>query len=234
MTEKQKPSHNNHLDKDEKPIPLYKKTTDEEQKRGFRISFPIFIGGFALIVLLVTVTPLYSILMRVTPNSWQEAILKPLFRSIPLGSQPQRYSEPIKMPIPKDGTLPVLSFDTRICFSFYSTIENPDPNYISLGQMQAAKKGEIIAEIIAVGAQDKYQYRIEDTYYTEAIDKNNKIISVICQRFGRAYGTMPESIEALYIRPIKPFMANKTVWNSIKHLYDDYSSPLEPNGVTTP
>ncbi len=221
-----------YFDKDGKPIPLYK-DKDEEQK-GFKINFPKFIGAIVLIILVASFTPLYSILMRAIPDSLQAAVLKPLYRSVPIGSQPQEYYEPMKIPLPKSGTLPVLGFDTRVCFSFYSTIESPDPNYIKAEQLESAKKGKKIAEILAVGAQDKYEYRMEDTSYSETIDKDNKVMSIVCQKFGRAYGSTPKNIKALYIRPLEPFKAHKTVWKSIKHLYDNYSSPLELNGGDPP
>ncbi len=234
MTEIERQTQPEQLDQDGKPMPLYKKNIDTNHKNSIVFSFPKFIGFVAVIILLSSLTPLYSILMRTIPDSWQAAMLKPLYRSIPLGSQPQEYYKPMKLPLPKSGKLPVLGFDTRICFSFRSTIENPDPNYIKTEQLKAAKKGEIIAEIIAIGAIDKYEYKMKDTSYAEITDKNNHIISVICQSFGRTYGSTPKNISALYIRPLKPFKANKTVWKSIKHLYDDYSSPLEPNRGNTP
>ncbi len=225
------------LDQDGNPIPFFKKEKErqkEQETKKFRIGLPAFLGGIALLLLLATLTPFYSILMRITPASWQKAVLKPLYIDVTLGSQPQTYSEPLKMPIPESGTLPVLGFDTGICFFFYSTLHSPDPAYIGAGQMEGAKRGKPLAEIIAIGAKDKYEYKMEATSYSENIDKENNIISVICQKFGRAYGTTPESISALYIRPLENFKAAKTSWKSIKHLYDDYSSPLEPNTIQMP
>jgi len=231
-TEKQKneqtTSQPEYLDKDGKPIPFLKQKEKAQQKQGFKIGVPSFLGFVAVLILLASLTPFYSILMRITPASVQKAILKPLYRNISLGTQPQNYNQPIKMPIPEPGTLPILGFDTGICFSFYSTQDNPDPNYIDAKRLKAASRGKNIAEIIAIGKQDKYEYHLESTSYRETIDKDNKIISVICQKLGRAYGSTPKNINELYIRPIEPFKAKKTVWNSVKHLYDDYSSPAEP------
>jgi len=219
-----------YLDKDGKPAPLYKNDEEVEQKRGFRIGVPTFLGTLVVLVLLTSFTPLYSILMRIIPDSWQGALLYPIYRSVPLSEGSQKFDEPMEIPLPAPGTLPILGFDTGICFSFYSTISKPDPSYISAEQLKAAKDGEAIAEILAIGKYDKYEYRVQSTTYTETIDKDNKIISVICQKFGRTYANTPKKIRALYLRPIQPFTAGKTVWKSIKHLYDDYSSPLDPNG----
>jgi len=218
-----------YLDKDGKPAPLYKNDEEVGQTKGLRIGVPWFLGAIVVIALLTSFTPLYSILMHITPDSWQGALLSPIYRNIHLSEDTQKFDAPMEIPLPAPGTLPVLGFDTGICFSFYSTISNPDPSYISANQLKAAKAGKVIAEIIAIGMHDKYEYKVQSTTYAETIDRDNKIMSVICQKFGRAYATTPKKIKALYIRPIQPFTAEKTVWKSIKHLYDDYSSPLELN-----
>ena len=129
-----------------------------------------FLGLVAALILLATLTPLYSVLMLVTPAPLQEKLLWPLYRNVHLYEAPQEFSEPIKVAIPEPGTLPVLGFDTGICFSFHSTRGAPNPEYLSAKRLEDAFRGKNIAEIIAVGKLDKYEYTLGSVTY----NRNNR------------------------------------------------------------
>ncbi|MCK5374576.1 MAG: hypothetical protein KAJ40_04775 [Alphaproteobacteria bacterium] len=207
-----------------------KDNTKEElpKKQGYQFGFFSFLGLIVVVICLLIFTPLSSGLIYITPNSVQKAILSPLYRNVFLSAEPTTFDKPFKMPIPAPGTLPVLGFDSGICFSFPSTINEPDPDYIDVKHLEAAQRNTPIAEIIAIGAQDKYEYKLESITYRELADINGKTTVIICQKFGRNYASTPKEISSLYIRPLTTFTAHKTVWNSTKHLYNnDMYSPLD-------
>lgn len=231
----EKEETNNHqnlfLNKDGKPIPFFDEAPankQNKQKQGYKFGIFSFLTIIAAFILLASITPLYSLVIYYIPTSIQEKMLWPLFRNITIYENPHSFAEPKKISLPKQKLLPVLDFDTGICFSFLSTLTNPNPEYINEELLNRAANGKTIAEIIAIGTNDKYEYHLKSVIFKETTDNAGKTISVICQKFGRAYSSTPKKISALYIRPLKPFKAQKTVWNSIKHLYDDYTSPLEP------
>lgn len=230
-----KPKRPVYLDQYGNPIPfLNQKEKDKPQKQEYKFGIFSLLGFVAAIILLASLTPFYSVLMLVTPTSIQEKILWPLHRNVTLYAQSTKFDKPVKVPIPEPGTLPVLGFDTGICFSFYSTQSAPDQKYIDAERLTGAVHGKNIAEIIAIGTQGKYEYHLKSITYSETIDNDGRIMSVICQKLGRAYAPTPKNIRALYIRPLEPFVAEKAIWNSTKHLYDDYSSPLEPEKTQMP
>lgn len=217
-----------HINQDDQPIPFFNQKKPKEPKQGYKFGIFSFLVFLIVIIVLPFLVPLYPIIMYYTPDSVQEKVLWPLFRNIPLYTEPHQFDEPEKISIPDPGTLPVLGFDTGICFSFLSSLNEPNPEYIDEERLKEASRGKKIAEIIALEEKDKYEYQLESTIFKEKTDDKGKTTTIICQKFGRSYASTPKKITSLYIRPLAPFKAEKTVWNSVKHLYDEYTSPLEP------
>ncbi|MFP4385889.1 MAG: hypothetical protein ACLFRA_01620 [Alphaproteobacteria bacterium] len=217
-----------YLDQHGNPIPLLKNESEEKnEKTGYRFGIVSFFTLVIGILLILTLTPAYSLLINIMPVSIQEKILSPLFRRVVLSEMPRIYDEPMKIEFPKDiKTLPVLGFDTGICFSFYASIETPNPENINTKRLEGARRNKPIAEIIAIDTLNKYEYHLKSTTYKENFDSENRKMSIICQKFGREYASTPRQISALYIRPLSPFKAQKTAWISTKHLYDNQSSPV--------
>lgn len=222
ITEHQPPVY---LDNNGKTIPFIEKKQQGKQKKTFRIGFVSVLGLFTGFLALFMFTPLPTLLIKLTPTSIKSKILSPLYRETTLSNDLTHFKKPMKLTIPPPGTLPVLGFDTGICFSFYATMAAPNATYIDSKTLAATKRNQPLAEIIAIGKENGYEYHLKSTSYRESIDKKNHVFSIVCQKFGRAYASTPNAIKALYIRPLTPFTAHKTLWNTTKHFHDDHASP---------
>lgn len=123
--------------------------------------------------------------------------------------------------------LPVLGQNSGICLSFASTEEKEDKSILSAQHIDRARRGKPIAEIIAVSTENNTEYKLEHMSVNIGTNKNNEPFTVICQKFGRKYSTAPETIRAIYMRPLEPFTPFKIIWASAKNFNNDLLPKLD-------
>lgn len=185
-------------------------------KRVWRLGVISYILIFFIILIVCTLTPVYAILLSYVPERYRESIYADFYRSIVLSEDEKQLSEPFKYE--KHEFFPVLGIDTGVCFSFNSTIEEPDNSRISAERLDNAARGKKIANIIAVG-KDKYEYKLEITSMNEIVNEDGSRVSTVCQKFGTSYPSVPKTMDVIYIRPLKPFKPYKIIWASAKEIY---------------
>ena len=156
-------------------------------------------------------SPIPSYLTSHIPESFVKSVFSDAYQDVILDENPARLKEPKKYAQP--SPLPVLGRGTGICFSFASTIAAENKSAINIKRLEGSKHGEVIAEIIAVSI-DKTEYVLDNVTLNET---NNK--SVICQTFSTRDSLFPDEIEAIYVRPLKPFTPSKIIWATAKDIY---------------
>ena len=196
--------------------PTPKKVKGKTKKPRVKVKRVRQIGVFTilfmvmLVVILLTFTPLYSVIIYFVPESYQQIITKKLHQNIILDIDNKAFSKPLKH-IPNEP-LTVLSERSGICFYFSSSEAE---NKI----IDNAKKGEEIAEIIVID-DHKTEYKLKFTTRNTVLDDNYKS-TVVCQIFGKDYPVPPDIVTRIYIRPIAPFTPYKTIWVTKKTIYVD-------------
>jgi len=179
-------------------------------KRVYKVGVFTILFMVMLVVILLTFTPLYSVVISFIPESYQQIITKKLHQNIILDIGNNEFSKPLKH-IPKEP-LAVLSERSGICFYFSSSEAE---NKI----IDNAKKGEEIAEIIVID-DHKTEYKLKFTTRSTVLDDNYRA-TVICQIFGKDHPVPPDIVTRIYIRPIAPFTPYKTIWVTKKAIYTD-------------
>lgn len=187
------------------PIPAAK----TEKSGGGMLYFWIF---FILIGALF-LTPLPQILTSFIPKEWFQAALSSHYQEIILEKEETNLTEPRKFDHP-DTTLPIIGMQSGLCFRFDVTSKK---NGSDLDKMiKAAGNNEAIAEIIAM-SPDRKEYQLKEMLvYSFYSDERN--YTMICQNFGTEYSSLPLQIEAVYVRPLKPFTFTDARWRSVKDL----------------
>jgi len=170
-----------------------------------------------IFVLLFFLSPLPEIMVGLIPQSAVRKVLSPLYQEIILEDKTHALKEPRKY----EGKTPlsILSHNTGICFSFYSTPQKADSNIISAKILKDARRGRGIAEVIAVD-KNKREHQLKKVDITErnADEDNEEPTSIICHTFGNYISTLPEAITAIYVRPYDPITPHKVTWFTIKDI----------------
>lgn len=205
--------------KEEKPIPFFDNQPSKKQKTGYQFGLLSFLSTLAICMIILTFTPAYSIIISILPPPVHSLIFSNLYQNVILQEETTKIDKPIK--ITPNTPLNVLGFGTGVCFSFYSSRTHEDTEYIDSERLKRSLRGQAIAEIIVIGTQDNYEYHLGEMSLSETLDKDDKELSTVCQKFGKGYGSTPKTISAIYIKPLKPFTAHQVIWSSTKHFYSN-------------
>lgn len=216
---KKQTAENETVKSEEKPIPFFGDKLSRKEKSGYRFGLLSFLSTLALLLIVLTFTPAYSLIISMLPASVHSFMFSNLYQNITLQEETTKIDKPIK--ITPNNPLNVLSFDTGVCFSFYSSQHSENTDYIDAERLKGSVRGKKIAEIIAIGTQDKYKYHLEKMSMNETLDKDDKSLSIVCQKFGNGYGSIPKTISEVHIRPLEPFTAHQIIWSSTKHIYSN-------------
>lgn len=173
---------------------------------------------FFLILIAVTVTPLYSILYDALPDNVKAMITQDFYRKHVLINTTKTIDQPAKYPI--ETSLDVLGDNSGICFRFPLTLEKPNPKFIDKKRLEDAKRGQKIADVIVVG-KSKYEYELNTVTYAEDTTDPDNPHTTICQVLGREYGINPMVVNVIYMRPIKKFTVSEMFWASTKDYYEN-------------
>ena len=181
--------------KDSRKIPL-KDITPQPQTKNNRGWPSFFLILFALGA--ITISPLPSYLASLIPKSIINSVMAPIAQKIILDENPAEFSAPRKYE--HTSPLPVLGRESGLCFTFSNLDEY---------RLKRAKHGRIIAEIIAVGDDNK-EYTLDEVNLTNAQEK------IICQSFSRSDSLIPKTVNEIYIRPLSPFSPITVTWASMR------------------
>jgi len=194
-----------------KPPPASKKGKQKKPKvkRVRKVGVLSILFLFFLAVIILTITPLYSITLSYLPQSYQHLLVGGFYQSVTLSEDQKILSEPLKYT--PEEPLPVFGNNSGVCFSFGSTTENENKEFIDIKRLKNAEDGQKIAEIIVIG-NNKYEYSLSTTTMNEKFGVNTNSIATVCQTFGRDYPVVPLRINAVYVRPLKPFTPQRVFW----------------------
>jgi len=168
--------------------------------------------GFILLTMLfLFISPIPSMLFNMIPEHWLRDAFKDIYQDVVLDDAPALMSDPLKYTSEK--TLAVLGINTGVCFTIAATRDVPDESKILTSLLNDARRGETIANIIAIGDNEK-EYKLRKTSLDES-DGN----SVICQKFGNDYSLPPETVTEIYIQPLSPMAPSKIMWGTAKTIY---------------
>lgn len=156
-------------------------------------------------------SPIPSYFRSLIPERFMKSIFSDAYQSVILDENSKRLKEPKKYA--KTEPLPVLGHGTGICFSFASTIAEENKSAIDKKRLEDAKHGKIIADIIAIST-DKTEYVLNNVTLNETKNK-----SIVCQKFSVRNSLFPDGIEAVYIRPLRPFTPSAIIWATAKDIY---------------
>lgn len=209
---------------DEPEIPFFhtdkKKSKAKKKRKKGEYNFGIF--SFFLLISIVlglfTFTPLYSLIIPHIPKHYQASIFQDLYQSVQLVKTRKVLKDPVKLQDTKP--LPVLGFNSGVCFIFPEEGQNSKKKSLYDETLDDAKQNKPIAEIIAVNNKDGYKYALKETTVDETFDEQNFSILSICQKFGNDYPLLPESVKAVYVRPIKPFIPDRIIWATTSQPYE--------------
>lgn len=175
-----------------------------------KLRFPrIKIGLFSILFLifltagLILGTPLGEIVIRLMPQTAHLAIFKNIYQEKTLIEKPGNIEKELRI----TKTLNVLGMKTGVCFEFQA-------GGTTIGQKENAEKGEVIADVVAVG--EKLQsYKLD---YVE-VTKNREKNTLICQQFSRVYSTAENKIVMVIIKPKQPFTPKRVFWVSVNDMF---------------
>lgn len=168
------------------------------------------LGFLACIIgsLIFLFSPLPQKIVGMIPEKYIKPVLKPVYQDIVLSATLATLEEPLKFK--PDHLLPVYGHNSGICFSFATTSKGENPSALSIQRIKNAKEGRLLAEIIAT-TKEKKEYTLNIVSVTE---KEERSETIICQKFPKIYSTLPQEINAVYIRPLFPFTPFKITWAS--------------------
>ena len=156
------------------------------------LSFSVILFILAAII----ISPIPSYLTSLIPQSVIDLAMSDIAQRIIIDESPAIFTEARKYDPP--APLAVLGRESGLCFTF---------NTLSKDMKNQAKQGRIIAEIIVISG-DKKEYALDEVTLSQ--DK------IICQTFSRKNSLVPETIEAIYIRPLSQLSPTVITWASIK------------------
>ncbi len=174
---------------------------------GWRVLFLTIFGA-----ILFFLTPFMSWVTYIIPETALKSMMASVYQDILLDDSGTELREPRKLQTAR--SLPVLGGNTGVCFTFNSTISNENAALIDENRLVNARRGTMIAEIIAMTA-DKEEFTLKNTDFYEQIKKDEGH-SMICQKFGSAYSRLPKEISSIYLRPLYPFTPSRITWVSTK------------------
>ena len=172
------------------------------------------ISAFLLIIIALGaffLSPAPTLISSYIPDSFYRHLYNDLYRYYTLDESGTLIDEPKKFA--HTSNLPILGRNTGLCFEFSATPRKPNNAVITEKQLEDAKRGISIAEVIAV-SPDKKEYTMDDITITHRESGYNK--SIICQKFHLRDSILPEEIEAIYVRPLKKFKPEKVLWATAK------------------
>ncbi len=180
-----------------------------QKQRGGIVSFFVILICLGLFF----ISPLPKILFALIPNSVITYIISPVFKNVTLDKSKEQLSSPKKYQIQEN--MPVLGRDSGVCFTF---------EHIDETRKKEARRGHVIAEIIAVSPEKK-EYTLDEVTLDkikkrEKNNAQNSNIYIICQKFSRNISIIPDEIKAIYIRPLKPFTPLEIIWATKKDIND--------------
>ncbi len=184
-----------------------------QQKSGVKSNIVLITIGIVLFAFFFTSLPAY--LASFIPESWLKNILSEHIQVVTLHEGDILLSEPLKLD--SDEPLNILGRKSGICLYFKPTVEDPTmENILPPKTITKAQQARPIAEIIGVTAQ-KQEFQLEYSEYMEQNESDASPFYVICQRFSKSHSLIPETFEAIYVRPFKPFtMPYKVTWETVK------------------
>ena len=194
--------------------PLLNKDKVKSQKKRRKILG--FKGKAALILLsifLFFMTPLPMLLTSIMPEDFTRKLMSDFYQDITIDNSSVILDEPVKYD--NNAPYPVLGRESGVCFKFYSTAENQNADYIDIKRIKNAMRGDPIAEIILMDEKKK-QYIPAEIFVSEGADrqedKTYRDFTVICQKIGRSEIYIPDSVVAIYVRPLEAFRPAEIIW----------------------
>jgi hypothetical protein len=180
---------------------------------SFKATVLFIITGLILFFL----TPFPGFITSLIPKDVIRTLISDYYQDTLLDNSGAALSDPVKYNA--NAPYPILGRESGVCMKFHSTITNENADNIDANRIQNAQYGTPIAEIIVAGERKK-QYALKEVTFSEGSEttKNNEIVyfSVICQKIGKGSTTIPKTIKAIYIRPLKQFRPTEIIWATQK------------------
>ena len=183
----------------------------------------VFLTILALIITFFS--PILPFLISQIPERYMKAMLKDVYNEHVFINTTTLIDAPRKFE--NAAPLPVLGHNSGLCLSFASTEGKEGKSILSAQRIEEAKRGKPIAEIIAVSTQNNTEYKLQSMSVNIGTNKDQEPFTIICQKFGRKYSTVPEAIQAIYIRPLQPFTPFKIIWASAKNFDNELRPKLD-------